>query len=385
MSDSYTQVTHSSWFSRIGQSLAGTLMGLLLFLAAFAVLFINEGRAVKTHKSLQEGLSVVISVDNARPDSANEGKLIHVTGKADTQDRLKDPVLNVEVTAIKLERTVEMLQWYEHQKSVTTKKLGGGTETETTFRYTKEWSESLINSSNFQQTDYQNLDTMAIVSEKWQADNVAVGGFRLTDSQVNRINRFEKVTLTDENKLKKKITGESRLEGGYLYLGSGSHDEIGDFRIKMQVVYPADISIVAGQSGNGFMPYKTEVGKTISLLSEGIKPVDEMFSAAEAANTTLTWGLRVAGLMMMFFGLKLMVRVLSVLADVVPLFGTIVGGGTSIISFLIAVMFSLVTIAVAWVFYRPLIGVALLAAALVVFWLAKNKAKTVVSSLETSP
>ena len=50
--DSFTEVSHESWFSRIKSAIVGVVFGLLLFVIAFPVLFINEGRAVKTAKAL---------------------------------------------------------------------------------------------------------------------------------------------------------------------------------------------------------------------------------------------------------------------------------------------------------------------------------------------
>ena len=43
------------------------------------------------------------------------------------------------------------------------------------------------------------------------------------------------------------------------------------------------------------------------------------------------------------------------LADVVPLFGAIVGADTGLIAFLITVVISFFVISVAWIFHRPLI------------------------------
>jgi hypothetical protein len=61
-----------------------------------------------------------------------------------------------------------------------------------------------------------------------------------------------------------------------------------------------------------------------------------------------------------------------VLADVIPFVGSLVGAGTGLASFLLAAMGSFVTIAIAWVFYRPVLGIALLlVAAGVGFVLAK--------------
>ena len=101
-----------------------------------------------------------------------------------------------------------------------------------------------------------------------------------------------------------------------------------------------------------------------------------MFDAAEAANTVTTWILRFVGLMMMFIGLKMIVSIFSVIADVIPFIGNLVGGLTGIVAFLVALSLSLVTIAVAWLYYRPLIGGALLIAAIAIFYFAGRKAKS---------
>jgi Flp pilus assembly protein TadB len=52
-----------------------------------------------------------------------------------------------------------------------------------------------------------------------------------------------------------------------------------------------------------------------------------------------------------------------VLADVLPILGDLIGIGTGIVAFLIATPVALITIGIAWLFYRPLLGIVLLAAA----------------------
>jgi hypothetical protein len=100
-----------------------------------------------------------------------------------------------------------------------------------------------------------------------------------------------------------------------------------------------------------------------------------MFQEAEASNRLMTWVLRFVGCLLMFFGIAAILRPLSVLADVVPLFGNIVGAGTTVIALLIAALFSLVTIAIAWIVYRPLIGAAVLAAAAAIIFLIVRSMK----------
>ncbi|MCI5157840.1 MAG: hypothetical protein D3906_05255, partial [Candidatus Electrothrix sp. AUS1_2] len=80
--DSYTEVTSESWFGRIGGAIKGIIFGFILFLIAFPLLFWNEGRAVKTYKSLKEVSGAVISVLADQVDPNNEGKLVHLSGRA---------------------------------------------------------------------------------------------------------------------------------------------------------------------------------------------------------------------------------------------------------------------------------------------------------------
>ena len=69
----------------MGGSIKNVVFGLVLFVVAFPVLFKNEGRAVIAAKRLEEGRGAVVSLPTANAvDPANEGKLVHVTGRAAT-------------------------------------------------------------------------------------------------------------------------------------------------------------------------------------------------------------------------------------------------------------------------------------------------------------
>ena len=114
-------------------------------------------------------------------------------------------------------------------------------------------------------------------------------------------------------------------------------------------------------------------GTTINMLQVGEHSGDSMFEGAQKSNKVFTWILRVVGFVLMFFGFNLIFRPLSVVADVLPIAGTIVGVGTGIVAFLLAAPLSLITIAVAWIFYRPLIGIPLLVVAGIgIFFLIKK-------------
>jgi hypothetical protein len=131
--DSFTETTSTGWFSRIGQSIAGVLFGIVLILGSGVLMFWNEGRAVQTARSLAEGQGVVVDVDAARVDPGNDGKLVHVTGDLKTTAPLNDPEFGVSVPAARLVRTVEMYQWKEDSHTEKSKNFGGSEEPVTTY------------------------------------------------------------------------------------------------------------------------------------------------------------------------------------------------------------------------------------------------------------
>jgi len=70
--------------------------------------------------------------------------------------------------------------------------------------------------------------------------------------------------------------------------------------------------------------------------------------------------LRVLGFLLMALGLYMIFNPLAVLADVLPILGSLAGAGIGFFAGAVALFLSLVTIALAWLFYRPLLGITLL-------------------------
>ncbi len=67
MPDTFTEVTSQSWWSRLGDSIKAVLVGIVMFLVSFPLLFWNEGRAVQTAKSQKEGAGARRSARTRRP------------------------------------------------------------------------------------------------------------------------------------------------------------------------------------------------------------------------------------------------------------------------------------------------------------------------------
>ena len=362
--DSFTEVSEQSWLNRGCSSIFGIIFGVVMVIIAFPLLFWNEGRAVERYNSLQEGAGVVISISADRVDPANEGQLVHLTGLATTNETLSDAEFDVSAQALKLEREVEMYQWEENKSTKKVKKTGGGTRTETTYSYEKVWSSRQINSQSFNRPDgHENPDSMLYSTQVYVADNITVGSFTLSRSLVEQLDNFEALRIDpSSSRIPAAIESKAKLIDGQIYVGNDPQaPQIGDLRIGFNTIQPTTLSLVAKQVQQSFQTYQTNAGGTVQLLEIGSHDAASMFDTAQSENTILTWILRLVGFVIMWIGFQTILKPLSVLFDVIPFLGNIVGAGIGFITFPIAAAFSLITISIAWIFYRPLLAIGLLA------------------------
>lgn len=372
--DKFTEVTSESWVSRIIGSIMRVILGIILFLLAFVVLWFNEGRAVKTAKGLEEGASQVISVSAQELKDNNEGKLVHVTGKVSTKETLTDPEFVVKVQAIKLRRNVFMYQWVEKQEKKQEKELGGSVKTTTVYKYIKDWNESIVNSKEFKIKDgHTNPGSCPYSGYTHTVSDAKIGVFNLSNSILSNLNSFEPYSVSSIDTIKYKgavLFNEGSANSGsggtltrriLIGKGSSSSPEVGDLKISFDVVKADNqYSIVSKQVRNTFEPYITSTGSSVELVSKGVLSAENMFVSAQKSNTILTWILRLVGFLMMSLGLSMIFKPLVILADILPLLGSIVDFGLSLFSGLIAFGFSFITIAIAWIVYRPVVGITLL-------------------------
>lgn len=88
--NSFVDVTYTSWSERIVQSLSGIIIGILVIFGAFVLIFWNEGRSVERIRALAEGQRLVVSVSSDEVDASRNTKLIHTSGTATTTEVLED-------------------------------------------------------------------------------------------------------------------------------------------------------------------------------------------------------------------------------------------------------------------------------------------------------
>jgi hypothetical protein len=356
------EITTRSWGSRLKDAVVGIFLGIALIIAAIVLIFWNESNSLHTAQSLEQAQSEVIPIALRPIDPANNLKVVFLTGVAWTTDRLTDPS-GVTVIAISLTRKVEMYQWKETVDTKTESQLGGSEKEIKTYSYNKTWSESLIDSSSFKTPDgHQNPGAMPVQSKTHYANTVTLGHFMLPYSLISKITISKPVSFGDINTqtVTQVLKKPAQLIDNVLYLGQDPQNpQPGDLRISMSAIYPQEVSIVAQQIDNTFQPYMAPAGEPVLLLESGKKSPDQMFDNAKSENSSIAWILRLISLLMMIGGFALLFNPLVVLADVLPILGTLVGFGTGLIAILLGTALWVILTAIAWFTTRPMWSIGL--------------------------
>jgi hypothetical protein len=207
-------------------------------------------------------------------------------------------------------------------------------------------------------------------SETWSAANVTAGAYKLSPSLIQQIKGDEPIPATAAalEKVPADLRAKLKVRDNAFYLAAaganaspGDETQIGDVRIQYTHIKPGpEVSLLARQVKDTFEPYVGSSGSSINRVEMGTKSASAMFQQLEAENTMLTWILRLVGCVLMAAGIALCGQPLVVLFDVLPILGDFVGAGVGIFAIGIALPLSLITIAIAWVAYRPLVGIPLL-------------------------
>jgi hypothetical protein len=430
----YTETKVTGYGTRVKNSCAGIGGGILMFILGTVLLWWNEGRAVKTTDMLNEAQEVCIDMPNpSKVDPAFDGELVCASALATTEDELTDDKFGFSEKVIGLSRRVEYYQWYEDKQTKKEDKLGGKEVETTTYTYSKKWKSSPVNSQDFHDPAYQNRNFTLQEFENsniW-AQNVSFGAYTLNESLIKSITSREAVvlnldkqvlasydkacrdviaTVTGKSTVSQPATNEAAEEavadsmktvvsdsipqenkidleyvhqqGNVLYFGrTPDAPQVGDVRITFEKIVPAKVTVIAKVSDKTFVPYKAKNGKTFETLYMGKKTSEEIFESEHSSNTMWTWALRILGALLVIGGLKGIFGFIETILKVVPFVSNIVGFGVGIICTILGIVWSIIVIAIAWIFYRPLLGIALLVIAGLLIWIFAFKGKAKLQEL----
>ena len=398
----FTETRTTGYGSRLGNSCMAIPMGIILFLVATALLWWNEGRAVHRAQDIKQVAKTAHSIgDISNANTSLDGQLIHTTGTASTEDILSDDLFGIKTNALAIVRSAEYYQWKENEKHETKDKLGGKQEEIITYTYERDWTADPINSSRFKDPDYQNVNNVIWEIEDMRviASNVSFGTYILPELFISDIvskqsDNVSPLMISADNPALKQLNenvmkalGDNvrpeaaqvkdslayvHVFGNQVYIGfNPSKPSIGDIRLTFEQLSPScNISLIAVPTNGTFTTFQAKHDANEYELRVGTWTLDQMIKQANDENATLTWILRILGVIVVIAALKMIFGILVTILKLVPFLASIMNLGVSLVCGVLGFVWSLIVIAIAWIFYRPLLGIALLViAAGLVYWL----------------
>lgn len=365
---------------KTGKGCLGFLLGPAMLVGAVCMLFWNEGEYISVSQALDEAEPLVQEVGNIdTPSPEQEGKLVFMHGQASTTDVLRDEVYGVEANTLVLKRSVQYAQWVEKKtKRIGTEKkpmfmteheFNRNRDNEWIYTYERYWKNEPVSSGAFYDVRYRDANRVFYKeqNQELRAQNVQLGGFALTPSQIARIGGSRHAIPPSQ--IPPPLQGRAVLDGNYLHIGREPKDgvyfavntkdpAIGDVRICWDASNPSQtVTLVAVQRGNSFEPYTAANGTKVDLFYSELLNCPQCFEKARNTNTAQLWGVRIGGWLMLWGAFACM---LSPLAGMVPFCRKLAEAGSIVISLVLGTLLSMLTVGVALLIFRPLPAICLL-------------------------
>ncbi len=366
MADTYTvKNKKQGFFGKVGNSFASIPLGIVIIVFGCMLLWNNEKKNVVNIKDVKELRENIKDVSSSEVNKENEGKLVATSGKLKYGDTyLVDSTFGISVQAPIFKRTVEMYEWIETSETK---------DENTTYTYSKEWTDKIVDSSDFKKSaDHTNPTYMPYESESYLVDSLSVGAFDLSDGFKDRLS-------ADKNLLNLE-PGVALPEGYYVngkYITNSKdvdNPEVGDIRIYFEYGEYDTVSVLGKQTGSKIGSYTTKKNSTILKLEKGEKTSTELINNIESANKFSKWLMRILGTIIVCIGMSMVLSPITTLIGYIPFLGKIVNGAIGAVSSFIGLAISLIVIAIAWIVFRPILGVILIVVSVGLIILAKKYA-----------
>lgn len=356
-----THKNTKTYNQKLADSFSGVWIGFVLFILSFPILFWNEGNYVWTKNAISNAGKLAVTVPSSdAPSPSNNGKPVFVQGELKGSGTLTDTDFEVSrENALILKRETSMYQWQEN-KSVDERRVdmgNGRTRVEKTPKYTyrQVWSEQHIDSSIFEgpeKQNYQNPPTFSPVprSFTWTAESMQIGMYNLGLYFKNQIKPSKEI-----NKQFRQYKGAEKNNGDR---------KTGDVRVTHYAADARPVSILGRQESGGGLGLWTDQAnnRSISAMASGTVSLSEVLKGKASGNSTINYIGRAVGFFLMWAALNMMWAPLVQAVDFVPLLGPLVGFATDVGTFIAAFVFSLLTVMIAWLWYRPIIAITIITA-----------------------
>ncbi len=335
------------------------LLGLFVCLGSAIVLWTNEGRADLSGIARSARL---VAADSSGAEA--QGELVAITGRLGVEGPAYDPDFSVGGEYLRLTREAEMYAWVEKEK-------------DDYYNYEGEWTTSPADSSQFEYPEGHTNPPMAVQGRAFDAREGIVGSFRFDPARA-RLTAAEAVPLGSDLRL----PDWAEVVGGYIYIGAGwpTQPAIGDIRLSYTAVQAGPTVTLYGQlRGQQVEPHGAG-GTRLHGVWRGNH--DEALQAMHSEYVTIGWVMRLVGFSMMWGGMLLILHPLSSLLGYVPLLGQVGRAAIWFVTFVLALLLSVIIIVVSFVLHRwyLLLALVLVGLGLAAFLVYRGRKKAVTGS-----
>ncbi len=317
-------------------SIGGVIFGVLIFLASFVVLFNTEGR---TDFSTVAGKAVPVNEATADND------FVYATGELKTEGLIGDDYIK-QGSYLALRRNVEMYAWKE--------KVETDDNDVKFYKYETVWTKDPADSAKFHERRGHENYPLELKDETFFAGKAYVGEYEIDPAKA-KLPGFETLSLNDEMVF---LDDYSSVSDEYYFIGYGSlqDPEVGDIRISYSAVTPGDKATVFGRAdGKMIEAHHGENEKGIYRVFWGTN--DDAVSKLKEEYNTSGWIWRIVGFVVMWVGLLLIFKPLSVAFEAIPFVSKLGKSAITAITFLAALILTTVTSLLSMVLHNP-VGIA---------------------------
>ncbi len=357
MPDQFTEVSRQGFGSRIIGSIGGVLIGILLFIGSFVLLYWNEGRV-----DLSQIAETAQEINAETINSSANDKLVSVTGNLETEQKLGDDQFLKTGDYISVSRKSEMYAWEEETETSSHTDTGGSETTETTYSYTTNWTENPESSSGFKESAGHENPKKSIPSQTFTSDAAKIGEYNLDTSDL-MLSGYKNLQLDDQNIT---LSPGFRLENDYIYIGTGTSNspQVGDSRISYQVIEPGEKATIFGKlDDDTLVAYHDEDDNKLFRMYTGTR--EAAISSMETEHNVMTWILRVVGFVLMWVGLSAIFGPVSTVLDFLPFLGSASRAIIGVITFIISLVLTIITILISTVVHNVVALVIILVVVIV--------------------
>ena len=411
-----TEATVEESEASLSSMIFGPLFGSIFFIFSLIFLWKNERGYVISCKRLNTELEVCGALDPNTYSQEHDGNLVYLEASTSCDENINDKDFTGIGTfnAVKLIKTVEMHQWKENKRKEDRREY---------YDYEMTWSESFIESTSFhEQSNHMNIETNFIRrSDETFSTNVHIGQYFLSDELKKMTKNRKELTITEETlktadtkfmKDLQEIGKIMHIQGNYIYVSTNNFQHMsGDLRFSFFEVKCGPTSILAKQNGNSFTKFiipaaiaAGEVSDDGNVNNEDVcdsrrgccyncwncmckiagiltSPINEIFwifekflgskeaifdEAMREQKSKRNW-FRLLGWFLNVLGIYIFFSPIYYLLSWIPLVGTLLAALASWVALIFGLIFGsalcMVTIALAWLFYRPLLSLGLITVA----------------------